>query len=250
MGDNEAIEILGAPAGGNLDDDEVIDPQALELREEVIHLNRVAKVVKGGRRFSFSALVVVGNEAGIVGIGFGKAREVPLAISKAVESAKRSLVRIWRKGSTIPYQVTGRFGSARVLLKPASEGTGIIAGTAVRTVCELGGINNVLTKSLGSDNIINVVKATFAGLVSLRNARHVAQLRGKTLEEMVGKRLAKELSKQDRRSAEPQPVAAAVSAPAPTAEKNKEAQAIPEAASISDAPSPPAAAPSEPGSSE
>ncbi|MBN1515967.1 30S ribosomal protein S5 [Candidatus Sumerlaeota bacterium] len=173
-----------------------MDPRELELREEVIKLSRVAKVVKGGRRFSFSALVAVGDGHGIVGLGYGKANEVPAAITKGVESAKRNLFRVWLKGSTLPYEVIGKFGSARVMLKPASDGTGIIAGTAVRHVLELAGVHNVLTKSLGSSNQINVVKATVNGLQQLRRAEQVAALRNRSLEEMLGRRLANEFREQ------------------------------------------------------
>ena len=170
--------------------DEVIDPSKLELTEQVVQLNRVAKVVKGGRRFSFSALVVIGDYKGHVGIGFGKANEVPESIQKAVQNGKKNLITVPRIGRTIPYAVTGEFGAARVFLRPASEGTGIIAGPAVRAALELAGVKDVLTKNLGTNNAINILKATINALASLRDAEEVARLRGKNLEDMVGSRRA------------------------------------------------------------
>jgi small subunit ribosomal protein S5 len=163
-----------------------INPQGLDLQERVVAINRVAKVVKGGRRFSFTALVVVGDEDRLVGIGYGKANEVPLAIQKAVERAKRSLFEVSKHGTTITHQVVGRFGSGRVMLKPASEGTGVIAGGGVRAVLELAGIRDVLSKSLGTQNPINLVKATVAGLQSLKRPEDIAELRGKSISHVLG----------------------------------------------------------------
>jgi small subunit ribosomal protein S5 len=156
-----------------------------ELKERVVEINRVAKVVKGGRRFSFSALVVIGDEVDRVGVGYGKAREVPLAISKAVDDAKKNMFTVPKHGTTITHEIIGRFDAARVLLRPASEGTGVIAGGGVRAVLELGGVKDILAKSLGTTNPINMLKATVNGLQSLRRPEDVAKIRGKTISEVL-----------------------------------------------------------------
>ena len=156
-----------------------------ELKERVVEINRVAKVVKGGRRFSFTALVVVGDEVDRVGVGYGKAREVPLAITKAVEDAKKNLFTVPKHGSTITHEVLGRFDAARVLLRPASEGTGVIAGGGVRAVLELGGIRDVLAKSLGTTNPINMLKAAEVALRDLRRPEEVATARGKAVRDVL-----------------------------------------------------------------
>ena len=163
-----------------------IKADALNLQENVIEINRVAKVVKGGRRFSFTALVAVGDGENVVGVGYGKAKEVPLAIQKAIEDAKKNLFVVPKHGSTITHEVIGRFGAGRVLLRPASPGTGVIAGGGVRAVLELGGVHDVLTKCLGTTNPINMVRAAEAGLRSLRRPEDIAALRGKTVREVLG----------------------------------------------------------------
>ena len=192
-----------------------------ELKERVIEINRVAKVVKGGRRFSFTALVVIGDEVDRVGVGYGKAREVPLAISKAVDDAKKNLFTVPKHGTTITHATVGVFGAARVVLRPASEGTGVIAGGGVRAVLELGGIRDVLAKSLGTTNPINMAKATVQGLQGLRRPEDVARARGKTIAEVLPPR-----APEPEEAAEPAATAAVAAAPAaPSAEPEPVAEA-------------------------
>jgi small subunit ribosomal protein S5 len=184
-----------------------------ELKERVVEINRVAKVVKGGRRFSFTALVVIGDEIDRVGVGYGKAREVPLAISKAVDDAKKNLFQVPKHGTTITHEVLGRSDAARVLLRPASEGTGVIAGGGVRAVLELAGIRDILAKSLGNPNPINLLKATVNGLRSLRRPEEVGRIRGKRVEDIL---FPRKVSEPEAATPEtPEPEAAEPETPEP-----------------------------------
>jgi small subunit ribosomal protein S5 len=187
--------------------------ESRELKERVVEINRVAKVVKGGRRFSFTALVVIGDEVDQVGLGYGKAREVPLAISKAVDDAKKNLFTVPKHGTTITHGIIGRFGAARVMLRPASEGTGVIAGGGVRAVLELGGIRDILAKSIGTTNPINMLKATVNGLQRLRRPQDVAEQRGLTISQVLP-------AKQEEPAEEP--VATAEPPSEPAAEETQE----------------------------
>jgi small subunit ribosomal protein S5 len=202
-----------------------------ELKERVVEINRVAKVVKGGRRFSFSALVVIGDEVDRVGVGYGKAREVPLAISKAVDDAKKNMFTVPKHGTTITHEIIGQFDAARVLLRPASEGTGVIAGGGVRAVLELGGVKDILAKSLGTTNPINMLKATVNGLQSLRRPEEVAKIRGKTVAEVLPYKAPEETAEPAAEaSAAEAPVAETLVAEAPAAEEAPPVAATPEEA--------------------
>ena len=193
--------------------------ESRELKERVVEINRVAKVVKGGRRFSFTALVVIGDEVDRVGVGYGKAREVPLAISKAVDDAKKNLFQVPKKGTTITHEVLGEFDAARVLLRPASEGTGVIAGGGVRAVLELGGVRDILAKSLGTSNPINLLKATETALKQLKRPEEVARIRGKAVQDVLFPRRDREQPV----AAEQAPVASEETAPAVSEKESGEA---------------------------
>jgi small subunit ribosomal protein S5 len=213
---------------------EKVSAQGLDLQERVIEINRVAKVVKGGRRFSFTALVAVGDERNVVGIGYGKAREVPLAIQKAVENARKDLIKVPQYGQTLPHFVIGNFGAGHVVLRPASEGTGVIAGGGVRAVLELAGYRDVLTKSIGTNNPINQVKATMTGLKALRKPEDVAELRGLSVNQVLG-------IKKERKAPEPEETGEEAVTPVAVAAEEAPAEEAPQVPSAEEAPQAPPA---------
>jgi small subunit ribosomal protein S5 len=223
---------------------ERVSPRGLDLQERVIEVNRVAKVVKGGRRFSFTALVAVGDEDSVVGIGYGKAREVPLAIQKGVENARKNLIRVPKYGQTITHKIVGRYGAGHVVLRPASPGTGVIAGGGVRAVLELGGVRDVLTKSVGTQNPINLVKATMDGLMSMRRPEQVAELRGLTVKQVLG------IQEEATPSANGAPAAAEAEAAAPEPVGAAEPEAEVHPAAAEGGQSPAHRSPSAPSASE
>jgi small subunit ribosomal protein S5 len=214
-----------------------------DLQDTVVNINRSAKVVKGGRRFSFSALTVVGDRRGRVGVGYGKANEVPPAVEKSISEGKKSLVEVPLKGDTIPHAVTGRFGAARVYMRPAGPGTGVIAGGGVRAVCQMVGIRNILTKSIGSNNPVNLVKAAMDGLMKLKDAREVARLRGVPVEELTGPEKAERAAEKAARKTAEEAAEPKGAAAAPTTTETDVAVATDEAAETGEAtqaaPSPP-----------